>query len=278
MNDTTARQNLFAGIVTFNPDIELLRKNIEAICAQVDLVIIVDNGSRNLEDIRPLADAHHCKLIPNAQNEGIATALNQIALAGKGDGYSWMLTLDQDSECPPDFCSTLSQFFSMNSRIAIVAPVIQDRDRGIIGHKPAGTYGEVRTCITSGSCTRLSAWEKIGGFDEKLFIDSVDFDFCYRIRKTGYVIIQTREAVLEHSIGEVKKNKLLGIPYSEHSAFRYYYIPKNNIYYPLKNRLYLHALRGNARNMRNLLQVLFFEEDKKAKLKQIARGWVNGYK
>lgn len=53
MNDTTARQNLFAGIVTFNPDIELLRKNIEAICAQVDLVIIVDNGSRNLEDIRP---------------------------------------------------------------------------------------------------------------------------------------------------------------------------------------------------------------------------------
>ena len=80
MNDTTARQNLFAGIVTFNPDIELLRKNIEAICAQVDLVIIVDNGSRNLEDIRPLADAHHCKLIPNAQNEGIATALNQIAL------------------------------------------------------------------------------------------------------------------------------------------------------------------------------------------------------
>ncbi|MCB5628214.1 glycosyltransferase, partial [Bifidobacterium breve] len=87
-----ARQNLFAGIVTFNPDIELLRKNIEAICAQVDLVIIVDNGSRNLEDIRPLADAHHCKLIPNAQNEGIATALNQIALAGKGDGYSWMFT------------------------------------------------------------------------------------------------------------------------------------------------------------------------------------------
>ena len=48
--------------------------------------------------------------------------------------------------------------------------------------------------------------------------------------------------------------------------------------FSLKNRLYLHALRGNARNMRNLLQVLFFEEDKKAKLKQIARGWVNGYK
>ena len=58
MNDTTARQNLFAGIVTFNPDIELLRKNIEAICAQVDLVIIVDNGSRNLEDIRHLAKSN----------------------------------------------------------------------------------------------------------------------------------------------------------------------------------------------------------------------------
>lgn len=32
-------------------------------------------------------------------------------------------------------------------------------------------------CITSGSLTSVEAWQKIGGFDEWLEIDGVDFDF-----------------------------------------------------------------------------------------------------
>lgn len=64
---------------------------------------------------------------------GIATALNQASAFGLSSGFEWMLALDQDSECPPTFCKILSSYFD-NPRIGIVAPVIQDRDSGIIGH------------------------------------------------------------------------------------------------------------------------------------------------
>ena len=273
---STAVKKLFAGIITFNPDIPLLERNIAAVRPQVELIVIVDNHSENIGQIKTLAGKYHCEIICNNQNKGIAAALNQATRAGEAQDYEWMLSLDQDSECPVDFCSTLSSFFTRDPHIAIVAPIIRDRKNGIIGHRPIGEYGEVRTCITSGSCTRLTAWNEIGGYDEKLFIDSVDFDFCYRLRKVGYKVIQTDSDVLEHFIGEAKRTNFFNLRFQEHSAFRYYYIARNNIYYPKKNHLYIHMIRGYIRNLKLISNILLFEKDKKAKIKSILRGWIVG--
>ena len=40
------------GIVTYNPDIEKLKKNISRIAGQVCKLVIADNGSKNIEDIK----------------------------------------------------------------------------------------------------------------------------------------------------------------------------------------------------------------------------------
>lgn len=45
------------GIVTYNPDIEKLKKNISRIAGQVCKLVIADNGSKNIEDIKRLAAA-----------------------------------------------------------------------------------------------------------------------------------------------------------------------------------------------------------------------------
>ena len=42
---------IYAGIVTFNPDIERLKQNINAISIQVDQVVVFDNGSDNQEKV-----------------------------------------------------------------------------------------------------------------------------------------------------------------------------------------------------------------------------------
>ena len=39
-------------IVTFNPDLDVLLRNIQAIRQQVNRVLIVDNGSKNINEIR----------------------------------------------------------------------------------------------------------------------------------------------------------------------------------------------------------------------------------
>ena len=48
----------------------------------------------------------------------------------------------------------------------------------------------------------VSAIQIIGAFDESLFIDRVDTDFCLRARRKGMVIIQS-PAVLFHSLGRI---------------------------------------------------------------------------
>jgi rhamnosyltransferase len=41
-----------AAIVLFNPEIERLNQNIEAIFNQVDDVVLIDNGSSNLNEVK----------------------------------------------------------------------------------------------------------------------------------------------------------------------------------------------------------------------------------
>ncbi len=41
-------KNILAAIVPYNPDLERLQKNINAIEPQVEHLIIVDNGSKNI--------------------------------------------------------------------------------------------------------------------------------------------------------------------------------------------------------------------------------------
>ncbi|HJC50213.1 MAG TPA: glycosyltransferase family 2 protein [Candidatus Anaerostipes avistercoris] len=270
---------IYAGIVTYNPDIENLKKNIEGIAGQVPIVIIVDNGSENVGAIKNyIKEINNVVMICFGTNKGIAAALNRLMQYGRDSGFQWMLSLDQDSVCPEDYCKNALSILNILPDIGIVGPVIHDRKVGIVGHNPKGEYGIVNTCITSGAFVKISVWEKAGKYDEKMFIDSVDFEFCYRVRQAGYLVIQSRKLSLDHSIG---KGKIVSVgPFKkkikEHSAFRCFYIARNNIYYPRKHKLLLYYVRGNYRNFKNILEILFFEKNKLDKICSIFNGWKQG--
>ena len=113
-----------------------------------------------------------------------------------------------------------------------------------------------------------------------MFIDSVDFEYCYRMRKCGHGVIQVRDVQLLHELGKSQKRRLLfwKIDVTGHSAFRKYYIARNNVYYPLKHRMWLRVLRGNIRNIGMMGVTVLYEKDKKDKLKAICRGWKDAYR
>ena len=75
--------------------------------------------------------------------------------------------------------SELINQLKKESKAAVAAPTIQDQIVGAVGHEIKKGYRQVRTCISSGMIARIDCWRKVGGYDEYLFIDSVDFDFCY---------------------------------------------------------------------------------------------------
>jgi rhamnosyltransferase len=75
-----------------------------------------------------------------------------------------------------------------------------------------------------------NATRKLGPFDESLFIDAVDTEYCLRARQSGMMILQSH-AVLSHSLGRTTYHRLFGLRFgtTNHSPGRHYYITRNRL-------------------------------------------------
>lgn len=266
-----------AGIVTYNPNIDRLIKNIDAIYDQVNDIIIVDNGSSNIIEIEKIISKYlHIILIKLNYNAGIATALNKIMYEAKELNYSWCLTLDQDSIVPENIISNFYKY--LNQNVGIISPLIDYHNNESL--KLSDSCNEVDRCITSASLTNINAWETIGGFDDKMFIDYVDFDFCKRLKESNYIILRCNSVILNHSLGNVEKKYFFGreIPIYNHSYMRTYYFSRNFVYYIRKNCTFRDGILEIKGNYRWFLSKILFENHKIKKILIILKGFYAGFK
>lgn len=231
-------------IVTYNPDVQILIANISRIKPQVDKVLIVDNGSGNIAFIKKAIQ--DVEIFELEINVGIAKALNIGIGYVQNLGYDWVFTLDQDSILPENVVQEFLKFINNNNMksVGILAPRIIDRgwDKKQIEIEKkfiTGDYQIIKRAITSGNLVNISAWEKVGGFDDELFIDWVDFDFNKRLELQGFSIIQINSVTMNHEIGVGIHPKLLHriLLYSknrkfyDHSSIRQYYFYRNKVIY-----------------------------------------------
>ena len=158
-------KNIAAGIVLFNPENEeRVQKSIKSILEQVNKVYVFDNSTKENNITFP---ANVTYLAEN-KNMGIAYALNRIMEKAKFDGYKWLVTMDQDSVIPEGLIAAC-EGHTLDSSIGIICPQVIDSRRSYMEIKKEPEEEFINYCITSASCTRISAWEKIGKFDEWLF-------------------------------------------------------------------------------------------------------------
>ena len=123
-----------AGIITYNPELGRLHENVGTILPQVDCLIIVDNGSSNVEDIHSFIDEFEkVYFVCNSQNVGVAKALNEMAEKAMEFGAEWLLTLDQDSVVAANIMEEYVKHISDTS-IGIVTCRYVDRNTDNIYH------------------------------------------------------------------------------------------------------------------------------------------------
>lgn len=242
-----AGRRICAGMVVFNGDHEKAAANVENILPSVDAFFIVDNGS---DDLSPL-ESHFAgnakvRFIKNGENKGIAFALNRALDAAEEGGFDWLLTLDQDTVCDVNMISVYRRYTD-EPDTGIISPFIIHRGNASPEHYKDENLPETEIvddfgrCITSAALTNVRAAREIGGWNDELFIDAVDFDFNYRLMSAGYRILRANDTYIVQEIGErvpVKCYKLFyrfigdhkyhGPKYfSVHSDFRLYYIARN---------------------------------------------------
>lgn len=272
--------NICAGIVLFNPEIERLNENIEHIRKQVPMLILVDNGSSNLEDVKSLiCDLPNIILLENGKNLGIAQALNCILRKAQKEHYEWVLTLDQDSVATDGLIREYREFLENCSEKNIGCLTCNIVDRNFSLEKRETGFKDIDYCITSGSLMNVEITLSMGGFDESMFIDKVDCDICINLKQRGYRIIRVAYDGLLHEIGHAKQINL-GFRKWElynHSSFRRYYMCRNASYL-LKKYHNRYVLKMFLKEIFQFFLVLLFEEDKKEKAEQSIKGFFDGLK
>jgi rhamnosyltransferase len=280
------RSDVAAAVVTYHPDGGRV-PGIEAIRAQVDAVVVVDNGSGP-----PWADvlADPTRLppdvcaIPNPENLGVAAALNQACRWAMSRGYRWLLLLDQDSVPAPDLIDQLAAAAAetpADPPFGILAANYRDAT-GVVGVAATGPgrSREAKVAITSGSLLRLDAYLACGPFRDDFFIDEVDHEYCLRLRRNGWSVRVTREPLLTHALGEQRRIDF-GVykpAVSGHAPVRRYYSARNRV--ALAKGYLLHEPVWVAGRLAMLgleaVGILLFETHRRAKLGAVVRGLRDG--
>lgn len=289
----TRSQDVCAIAVTYHPDSDFSTR-IRRILPQVRALVIVDNGSgeAELQMLRELAANPSITLVSNAENLGVARALNIGVQRAAASGNSWVLLLDQDSVVDDDMVQTLFAAlgsFPDRDRMAVIGSGFRDVNRG--SHEASNEtrgaaregdpWEEVESVITSGSLIPLAAHAAIGPFREEFFIDYVDSEYCFRARAKGFRVIKTRKPIMSHAIGAATQHSVLWMNKwtSNHSPDRRYYIARNDTVMLREYGNYmwgLWALKSLSRRLRTCKRILLYEHMKTRKIIAVAQGWRDG--
>lgn len=213
-------------------------------------IYIVDNSTNDNSSLANQIE--NAEYIPNLENLGIAAALNLGCKKAMNEGFLWCMTMDQDSywnkEQLENFINTSLNEIKKDDSLKSIAPrydepTVQPSVLGIIKRRLFSiltkqkikktllntTQEYVDSVICSGNIIELSAWNKIGYFNERLFIDEVDHDFCFRLRNNNLKILKLNQFYLNHFLGEAPKQLIFPKRF-HHNNFRLYYIIRNRLY------------------------------------------------
>jgi GT2 family glycosyltransferase len=179
-------------------------------------VVVVDNGSQPPAEVPP---DPRVTLLRNDRNRGVAGGRNQ----GIGAGSAPMvLLLDSDARLHPGSLAALLGPLRAEARVGLAVPVFT----GQAPEASAGAAPTLRTKVARvlnlrdsyaavrpggdepwwdvdfgiGACQlfRRAAYDEVGGIDESFFYGPEDVDFCLRLLRQGWRVVQVAEAPVDH--------------------------------------------------------------------------------
>lgn len=195
--------------------------------------IFVDNSSNPDE----VFFSSFSDYIPLYENKGIAAAQNIGIKRAKDKNAVCVIFFDQDSKISKKLCLQLREEFKNliireGIRCGALGPSVINIETGekykgseIID----GTPVETSTIISSGTITSLDVLDRVGLMNERLFIDLVDHEWCWRAKNKGYAIFRSTRAVLKHHVG-LNTKYLFGNYMIVSAPERYYYQYRNTLW------------------------------------------------
>ncbi|MEP6513330.1 MAG: hypothetical protein ABJA79_05645 [Parafilimonas sp.] len=257
-----------AVVILYHPT-ENTVSNIQSYYDYAEKIFVFDNTETESKIQDKLLAFHKIEFHHDFKNEGIAKRLNDACEMAMQNQFEWLLTMDQDSY----FSNTaIADYFNCFNNYAPKENIAMFGTK--FGRQPEQFSNsclstETDELITSGMLVNLSLFKKIGNFDEALFIDAIDKDYCVRASMLGYSGIQFSNIYLTHQLGvevnrsSIKSFFLLKKQKIIHSPLRCYYMYRNMLYlkdkYKNSNEKFAAKIREYV--MANIKTCIFYGRD-----------------
>jgi GT2 family glycosyltransferase len=206
--------------------LETLVREPTGICGQI---IVVDNASATPFVPSGLL-AERVTVVRNERNRGFAASCNQGAAKAAGD---LLFFLNSDAELLAGSLAALVAALDRAPELAAVAPQELRGDGKLVSPArrflgpfdqalglcslppgrparspltpPARGVGEAPWVSAAGLLVRSSAFHALGGFDEGFFFYEEDEDLCWRLRRRGWRVAVSADAIVRHEGGASTK-------------------------------------------------------------------------
>ena len=212
--------NVDVVVVTYNSAKEL-PELFEALGGAAP-VTVVDNAST--DDSADVAEAHGAKVVRGTVNAGFGAGCNRGAKLGSAD---YLLFLNPDARIERPDLEQLVAAFDRNPDFAIGSPQLSladGRPQRVVWPFPTARDGWAealgverlfpnhRADFVVGAClfVRRSAFEAVGGFDERIWLYGEETDLCRRLRDAGGTVAVVSESLATH-IGGASGDTVRGL-------------------------------------------------------------------
>lgn len=269
------KNKVAASVILYNSGIDCVEQ-IASYSNQVGKLYIIDNSDRPdqhlIQQLKTFTDVEY---FSNEGNKGIANALNKAASLAIQDGFSYLLTMDDDSRVPEHMVQHMLAFIQhfKESKIGIIS----------VAHSepiPNTTYKYVDYTMTSGNLLNLDAYQQTGTFEDQLFIDFVDHEYNLQLKSKGFATIELANLKLDHRLGTEKSKQVMNhtISFVSHSPKRLYYLVRNGIYIVRKYmfKYPIPCLTLSALTIKEIIKSLVLEDNRSTRAKYLGRAISDG--
>lgn len=229
-------------IILYEPNLNKIEECINSLSSQVNEIFIVDNSIKNHSNF--FKKYKNINYLYAGKNLGIAAAQNLGISEIKKKNYKYVIFSDQDTIFKNSYALKMMNKYhelSYKYKIAALTPSFYNINnktlypainrKGFFKVKNYNTSKDiiVTETISSGLFINLDVFDIVGKMNEKLFIDWVDYEWCWRAKKNGYCIIMIPSIIIYHQLG-IQNNNIFFKNYPKHNKNRYYYIFRNGFY------------------------------------------------
>ena len=170
----------------------------------MDVVVYDNSPTPTLADPERISDNWRIRYIHDETNPGVSKAYNEGLGIARKLNKKWLLLLDQDTSFPQNAVVEYSKAIQENPDIYLLAPIVISinkiispcryllhRGYSIRKIEPGVHRFGMTSLINSGMLIRVEAFDRCGGYNEKIRLDFADHSFIerYRGHYTNFAVI-----------------------------------------------------------------------------------------